>query len=212
MKQHIREPFNALSHLFGAVLSLLGGAAMIFRAVSQEAPALHVAAVALFGITLILLYGSSTAYHWVKDDTSEIRFLRRVDHSMIYVLITGSYAPFCLITLEGVTGWTIFLLVAGLAAAGILLAMTAFNKYRKTTTVIYILMGWIIIFALKPLSAQLSMQGLILLVSGGVFYTIGGVLYGIEKALDNRNYHKVFHVFTLIGSFAHFSVVYFYIL
>ncbi|AQQ54952.1 hemolysin [Planococcus lenghuensis] len=212
MKVSIREPFNALSHLIGAVLAFIACAAMIAKAIEHDVPLLHTAAVTVFGLTLIFLYSASTTYHWVKEDSKTINYLRRIDHSMIYVLITGSYAPFCLIALGGTLGWTILIISCALAITGILLTMTSFNSHRKLTTILYIAMGWIIILALEPLADNLTRQALVLLISGGVLYTIGGVLYGIEKALNNRNYHKIFHIFTLFGSFAHFAVVYFYLL
>lgn len=212
LKISIREPFNAISHLIGAVLALIACAAMILKALEHNVPTLHVIAVAIFGLTLILLYSTSTTYHWVNGDSKTIHYLRRIDHSMIYVLITGSYVPFCLIALGGTLGWTILIVSCALAIAGIALAMTSFNSHRKLTTALYIAMGWIIILALEPLADSLSRPALVLLISGGILYTVGGVLYGIEKALNNRNYHKVFHIFTLFGSLAHFAVVYYYLL
>lgn len=212
LKLQIREPFNAFSHLIGALLAIGAFLVMVLKAMEQDGPFIHITAVAVFGITLILLYSASTAYHWVKGDSKAIKHLRRMDHSMIYILIAGSYAPFCLITLGGTLGWIIFSITCALAVLGALLTLTSFNSNRKLTTALYIIMGWIIVLALKPLAENLSIPGIALLISGGILYTIGGVLYGIEKALNNRNYHKIFHVFTLFGSFAHVAAVYYYVL
>lgn len=215
MTAYIREPFNALSHLAGAVLSLAALLAMVIKTAYAGEPALHVAAVAIFGISLILLYTASTIYHSAISDPHTIAFLRKLDHSMIFALIAGSYAPFCLIALGGTLGWTLFSLVAVLGISGIFFKMVWFHSPRWLSTAIYIAMGWIIIFAVVPLADSLSLAGLLLLVAGGISYTVGGIIYGIKPnflSSKHLGFHEIFHLFILVGSLCHFLAVYFYVL
>lgn len=216
MHSVIREPFNALSHLAGAVLSLAALLAMTIKAASQQAPPLHLTSVILFGLALIALFTASTVYHAVIARPETIAFLRKLDHSMIFTLIAGSYAPFCLIALEGPLGWTLFGFVAFLGLSGIFFKMIWFHSPRWLSTAIYIAMGWIIVFAVVPLADQLSMAGLSLLIGGGLLYTIGGIIYALKPPFMEKvlrlGFHEVFHLFILAGSFCHFLSVYFYVL
>ncbi len=215
MTAFIREPFNALSHLAGALLSFTALLAMAIKAAYSQAPAAHVTAVVIFGLSLILLYTASTVYHSVKARPAVIAFFRKLDHSMIFLLIAGSYAPFCLIALEGTLGWSIFALVALLGISGILFKMIWFHSPRWLSTAIYILMGWIIVFAAGPLAASMSAAGLWLLISGGLLYTVGGVIYWLKPDFLSSRYlgfHEIFHIFILLGSTCHFLAVYLYVL
>ncbi len=215
MTAFIREPFNALSHLVGALLSFSALLAMAIKAAYSQAPAAHVTAVVIFGISLILLYTASTVYHSVKARPGVIAFFRKLDHSMIFLLIAGSYAPFCLIALEGMLGWSIFAIVALLGISGILFKMIWFHSPRWLSTAIYILMGWIIVFAAAPLAASMSTAGLWLLIAGGLLYTIGGVIYWLKPDFLSSRYlgfHEIFHIFILLGSTCHFLAVYVYVL
>ena len=215
MNTYIREPFNGLSHLAGAILSFFALIAMIVKASMTEAPTIHIAAVIIFGVSMILLYSASATYHMVLAKDHIIAFLRRLDHSMIFLLIAGSYAPFCLIALNGSTGFILFFVVTGIAIAGVLFKMVWFNCPRWLSTGLYIGMGWIIVFLASPLSEILSITGLWLLVTGGLMYTIGGVIYGAKpKFLQSKylGFHEIFHIFILLGTFAHFLCVYFYVL
>lgn len=215
MNAYIREPFNALSHLAGAVLSIAALLAMVIKTAYADESALHVAAVAIFGISLLLLYTASTVYHSAISHPHVIAFLRKLDHSMIFALIAGSYAPFCLIALGGTLGWTLFALVAVLGFSGIFFKMVWFHSPRWLSTAIYIVMGWIIIFAVVPLANSLSLPGLLLLIAGGISYTVGGIIYGTKPDFLSSNYlgfHEIFHLFILIGSLCHFLSVYFYVL
>ena len=215
MQAYIREPFNALSHLAGAILSVIALIVMTFKAVLSEAPAIHVVAVIIFGISMILLYTASATYHAVLAKDHVIAFLRKLDHSMIFLLIAGSYAPFCLISLNGITGFTLFSVVTGIAVSGILFKMVWFNCPRWLSTGLYIGMGWIIVFLASPLSKILSATGLWLLVIGGLMYTIGGFIYGAKPKFLQSNhlgFHEIFHIFILLGTFCHFLCVYFYVI
>jgi len=215
MQAYIREPFNGLSHLAGAVLSVFALIAMIVKASVSDAPVLHIVAVIIFGVSMILLYSASATYHMVIAKDHVIALLRKLDHSMIFLLIAGSYAPFCLIVLNGTTGFTLFSIVAGIAVAGILFKMVWFNCPRWLSTGLYIGMGWIIVFLASPLSKVLSAPGLSLLIIGGLMYTIGGFIYGAKpKFLQSRylGFHEIFHIFILLGTFSHFLCIYFYVL
>lgn len=215
MNTYIREPFNSLSHLAGAILSVFALIALIFKASIDAAPPIHFVAVTIFGASMILLYSTSAIYHMVLKSDRVIAFLRRLDHSMIFLLIAGSYAPFCLIALNGSTGFVLFSIITGIAIAGILFKMVWFNSPRWLSTGLYIGMGWIIVFLALPLSEALSSTGLWLLVLGGLMYTIGGIIYGAKPSfLQSKflGFHEIFHIFILLGSSFHFLCVYMYVL
>ncbi|OHX50206.1 PAQR family membrane homeostasis protein TrhA [Cytobacillus oceanisediminis] len=215
MNSYIREPINGLTHLAGAILSFAGLLAMVIKASLTTSSPLAITAVAIFGISLMLLYSASATYHMVIAKDKVIAFLRKLDHSMIYVLIAGSYTPFCLITLNGVTGWVLFSIVSAVALSGILFKMIWFSCPRWLSTALYIAMGWIIVFAFSPLSESLSSTGVMLLLLGGILYTVGGVIYAIKpKFLEFKHlgFHEIFHIFILMGSMAHFLCVFMYVI
>ncbi len=215
MNAYIREPINGLTHLVGAILSFVGLLAMVIKAVSMEAPILNISAIIIFGISMILLYSASATYHMIIAKDRVIAFFRRIDHSMIFVLIAGSYAPFCLISLNGVTGWTVFGIVSVCALLGVTFKLVWFSCPRWLSTALYIAMGWIIIFAVKPLAAVLSTTGLFLLILGGILYTVGGVIYALKPKFLSFKYmgfHEIFHIFIMLGSLAHFLCVYLYVI
>lgn len=215
MNSYIREPINGLTHLAGAILSFIGLLAMVIKASLTTSSVLAITAVIIFGISMILLYSASATYHMVIAKDKVIAFLRRLDHSMIFILIAGSYTPFCLISLNGVTGWLLFGIVTAVAISGILFKMIWFTCPRWLSTALYIAMGWIIIFAFSPLSESLSFPGLFLLIFGGVLYTIGGAIYAIKpKFLEFKHFgfHEIFHIFIMLGSLAHFLSVFLYVI
>ncbi|WP_019153057.1 PAQR family membrane homeostasis protein TrhA [Robertmurraya massiliosenegalensis] len=213
--KYIREPINGLTHLSGAILSFVALLAMVIKAALTTETALSIAAVIIFGISMILLYSASATYHMVMAKDKVIAFLRKIDHSMIFILIAGTYAPFCLISLNGVTGWVLFSIITFAAVCGVLFKMIWFNCPRWLSTLIYIVMGWMVIFVAPPLAKVLSNTGLFLLVLGGIFYTIGGIIYATKpKFLESEHlgFHEIFHIFIMLGSTAHFLSVYMYVL
>ncbi|WP_313890843.1 hemolysin III family protein [Psychrobacillus sp.] len=215
MGNYIREPFNGLSHLFGALLSAIALIAMIIKVSLEGTTLLSITAILLFGLSMILLYASSATYHMVKAKDRVIQFFRRLDHSMIYLLIAGTYAPFCLITLKGTTGYVLFGIISFIAISGVLFKMIWFNCPRWVSTALYIGMGWIIVFLASPLAESLGSQGLFYLILGGVLYTIGGIIYGLKPKisfLKKLGFHEVFHVFILLGTSSHFICVYYFVL
>ncbi|GIN61260.1 hemolysin III [Robertmurraya siralis] len=213
--KYIREPINGLTHLSAALLSFVALLAMVIKASISAQTALSIAAVIIFGVSMILLYSASATYHMVIAKEKVIAFLRKIDHSMIFILIAGTYAPFCLISLNGITGWVLFSLITFAALCGVLFKMIWFNCPRWLSTSIYIVMGWMVIFVAPPLAKVLSNTGLFLLVLGGIFYTIGGIIYGTKpKFLESKylGFHEIFHIFIMLGSTAHFLSVYLYVL
>lgn len=213
--KYIREPINGLTHLAGAILSFVALLAMVIKAAMTTESALAITAVIIFGMSMILLYSASATYHMVIAKDKVIAFLRKLDHSMIFVLIAGTYTPFCLISLNGLTGWVLFSIITLVALSGVLFKMVWFNCPRWLSTMIYIVMGWMVIFFASPLSEVLSTTGLFLLVLGGILYTIGGIIYGAKPNFLKSKYmgfHEIFHIFIMLGSTAHFLCVYMYVI
>lgn len=201
------EKLNVISHGFGLLLSVVALILLILKSLKHQDKIYLITSI-IYGLSLIILYSASTFYHASKKP--EIRYkLNIFDHASIYVLIAGTYTPFSLITLEGWVGWTIFGVSWSLALIGVILKFFFTGKYDKISTIAYILMGWLIIIAIKPLINNLSSQGLLWLFAGGLFYTFGAFLYSREKIKYN---HAIFHIFVLLGSFSHFIAVYCYVL
>lgn len=203
----LEEKTNIISHAIGLGFSVAALVLLVVRA-SLYGNAWHIVSVSIFGASLCALYTASTLYHGAKDPKTRRR-LRIFDHATIYALIAGTYTPFALITLHGSTGWIIFGVSWAMALTGIILKLFFTGKYNLISTLMYIFMGWIVVFAIKPLINGLSAEGLFWLFAGGAAYTIGAILYGIKQVKFN---HAIFHVFVLLGSFCHFTSVYFYVL
>ena len=203
----IEEKINIISHAVGFILSIIA-LVLLVRHATRHGDVWHIVSFSIFGASLIILYAASSFYHSAKK--SELRNrLNIIDHASIYVLIAGTYTPFTLVTLKGTIGWVIFGISWGLALTGIILKLFFTGKYNLMSTIMYVLMGWVIVFAIKPLINNLPLEGLLWLVAGGISYTIGAILYGIKKIKFN---HAIFHMFVLMGSFCHFVSVYFYVL
>ncbi len=215
MKTYMREPINGLTHLGGAVFAFIGLLALVIKAALERGAGLPIVAAIIFGVSMIALYAVSATYHMVLASDRAIATWRRLDHSMIYLLIAGSYAPFCLISLNGTTGWVLFSIVMLIAVFGITFKLVWFNSPRWLSTTLYIGMGWIMVFAITPLAEVLSPVGIGLLFLGGIFYTIGGIIYGLKPrvlSFKHLGFHEIFHVFVLLGSLAHFLCVYFFVI
>lgn len=201
------ERLNILSHALGLALSIAALPLLIVRA-SANGTAVDIVSVSIFGASMIILYAASTLYHSAKKPRLRRR-LNIFDHAAIYVLIAGTYTPFTLIVLGGTIGWVIFGISWGLALIGIILKLFFTGKFDLLSTIMYVLMGWVIIFAIKPLVNNLSPDGLIWLFAGGFAYTVGAILFSIPKLKFN---HAIFHVFVLSGSICHFISLYFFVL
>ena len=215
MGTYIREPINGFTHLGGAIFSFVGLLAMVIKTTLTSPSPIDLTAVIIFGISLILLYSASATYHLVMASDTVIAFLRKIDHSMIFILIAGSYTPFCIIALKGVKGWILRSLISTIAVCGVLFKMIWFNCPRWVSTCIYVGMGWLALFVIKPLYEAIPFGGIVLLVLGGVFYTIGAVIYGTKpKTLQFKNlgFHEIFHIFIILGSLCHFFAVFKYVI
>lgn len=201
------ERLNILTHALGTVLSIAALVFLVVRAASHG-DVWHIVSFSIFGTSLIALFASSTSYHCVKKPRLRNR-LRVLDHAAIYILIAGTYTPFTLVTLQGTVGWTVFGISWSMAVVGIVLKLFFTGRYSLISTLLYVAMGWIIVFAIKPLIDTLPAEGLYWLVAGGVAYTLGAILYSINAIKFN---HAIFHIFVLIGSACHFIAVYWYVL
>ena len=214
MEKYLREPINSLTHMFGAFLSLIALILMLTKAIILNSPILSLVSVVIFGVSLILLYTTSSLYHLVTGDPKVISFIRRLDHSMIFILIGGSYMPFYLILLQGKDRVILTTIIGTLTIAGVLFKMLWFNCPRWLSTSLYIGMGWIALFSF-PLYKVISVKAFFWLLLGGIFYTIGGIIYGIKpKILSSKylGYHEIFHIFIIVGSVCHFISVFYYVL
>mgnify|MGYP001426435115 FL=1 len=201
------ERLNVISHAIGLFLSVIGLILLIVKAGQLSLMALKVS-YWIFGSSIVLLYAASTLYHSVRERKLRYR-LNILDHASIYILIAGTYTPFSLVTLQGSVGWIIFGVVWALAIIGVILKLFFTGRFETLSTIMYVAMGWIIVFAVKPLIDNLSQDGLIWLFTGGISYTIGAVIFSIDRLKYN---HAIFHVFVLFGTFCHFLAIYYYVI
>ncbi|ROL68117.1 hemolysin III [Pseudomonas protegens] len=201
------ERFNAWTHLLGAIAAFIGGIWLVVLASLDGSP-WKIVSVAIYSFTLLVLYSVSTVYHSVRGRAKGI--MQKVDHFSIYLLIAGSYTPFCLVTLRGPWGWTLFGIVWGLALIGILQEIKPRSEARILSIVIYAVMGWIVLVAVKPLLAALGPAGFAWLASGGVLYTVGIIFFALDSRL--RHAHGIWHLFVIAGSLLHFIAILFYVL
>ena len=202
----LEEKINVFTHAFGLFLSIIGLVLLIIKA-SIFGTVWHIVSFSIYGVSLIVLYAASTFFHNSKDLKIRKR-LNIFDHASIYILIAGTYTPFALVTLNGTIGWVLFGITWGIALTGVILKIFFTGKYDKISTIAYVLMGWIIVFAYNPLLNNLPSEGIVWLVVGGVAYTIGAIIYSIKRLRFN---HAIFHLFVLLGSFCHFISIYFYV-
>lgn len=210
LSKTIREPVNGLTHLIGAVLALIGTIFLLVPAI-RSGNTIQILAFAIYGASLIALYTASGLYHSLRLSEPGTRTLRRLDHTMIYILIAGSYTPICLIPLRGVWGWSLLGVIWGLALAGLFVSLFYLNKPRWLTAGIYILMGWLAVVAFIPLLRQVPPAGIFLMVLGGVIYTGGAVIYALKRPNIKPGifgFHELWHLFVMAGSAAHFMMMY----
>ena len=201
------ERFNAWTHLVGALLSLVGTVLLIVKAAVTGDP-WKIVSVSIYGTTLIILYSTSTLYHSLRGRAKIV--LRKLDHLSIYLLIAGTYTPFCLVTLRGPWGWSLFIVVWGLALVGMLQEIRPRSEARVTSLVIYAVMGWVIIVAIKPLLDNFETAGFLWLAAGGLLYTIGIVFYAYDSRF--RHWHGIWHLFVIGGSLTQYIAIAFYVL
>ncbi|MEX1277023.1 MAG: hemolysin III family protein [Bacteroidota bacterium] len=210
----LRDPVSGLTHAAGLFLSIAGLVLLVTYAALDEKP-WHIVSFSIFGMSLILLYAASSLYHLLPVGEQAVPILRKIDHIMIYVLIAGTYTPVCLVALRGPWGWSLFGTVWGLALGGILLKFFWMNAPRWFSTAIYLGMGWLVVIALAPLIEAMPAGGVIWLSIGGMFYTVGAVIYAVKKpniVPGVFGFHELWHLFVMAGSFSHFWVMLRYIL
>jgi hemolysin III len=201
------EKFNAITHLVGAVLALAGTVVLIFLSTSDGDP-WKVVSASIYGTTLVLLYSFSTLYHSLRGRAKDI--LRAVDHQSIYLLIAGTYTPFCLVTLRGPWGWSLFGAVWGLAVLGGLQELRRHSGARILSLAIYVVMGWGALAAVVPLTDALGWTGFAWVAAGGLFYTLGIIFYLLDTRLTHA--HGIWHLFVIAGSGTHYFAILNYVL
>lgn len=200
------EWFNSITHLIGAVFSLIGLILLVFLAINQG-DFWKIVSFSIYGTTLVLLYTFSSLYHSLQGKLKEI--FCQLDHLSIYLLIAGTYTPFTLITLRGHWGWSIFAVIWGLAILGIVTDFFFKRGRRVRRVIIYLFMGWLILIVLKPLLASLPLTGFIYLLIGGMLYTVGVIFYSLDEKIPHS--HGIWHLFVLAGSLCHYLTIYFYL-
>ncbi|HEY3388871.1 MAG TPA: hemolysin III family protein [Prolixibacteraceae bacterium] len=199
------ERLNVITHGLGFIFAIFGSIVLLNQGL-QEGIHLEFISYSIYCFGLLALYLASTLYHSAKVPKVKKR-LNIFDHSAIYVLIAGTYTPIALITMKGIWGISIFCVVWILAIIGIIMKFFFIGRYSKISTATYVLMGWVIIIAIKPLINSMVTQGLIWLLAGGIFYTIGALLYQLKSMKYN---HAIFHIFVLLGSLCHYIVILIY--
>ena len=202
------EMANAVTHAIAALMSIAGLAILVGFAVAYSGSPTVITAVSVFGASMIFLYVASTLYHAIPNPKAK-RILQRLDHSMIYVLIAGSYTPFCLVTLEGVTGIALCIAVWAIALAGIALQGVLITKSKWLNSLLYLAMGWLVILVIEPLIENLANGGLWLLTAGGLSYSLGVIFY-IWKSIPYS--HAIWHVFVFAGTVLQFLAVLLYVI
>ncbi|MCI8694164.1 MAG: hemolysin III family protein [Lachnospiraceae bacterium] len=215
MQITIREPGSAITHFVGMMLALFAAVPLLVKA-GVSSGEKNMAAMGIFMVSMILLYGASATYHSVNLKGRSLRIFRKLDHMMIFVLIAGSYTPVCLIVLGGKPGYTLLALVWGIALAGMLIKACWITCPKWFSSVIYIAMGWVCVLVFGRLFDTLSTPAFLWLLGGGIIYTVGGVIYALKLPLFNSRHkgfgsHEVFHLFVMAGSICHFIFMYFYV-
>ncbi len=214
MLKKIKDPVSGFSHLFGAVLSLVGLVLLVYYSAVNATP-WHVVSFSIFGGSLILLYTMSTLYHLLTVSEKGNTILRKIDHMMIYVLIAGTYTPMCLIPLRGAWGYSLLGSIWGIAVVGIILKVLWFNAPRWLSTLFYTVMGWLVVIAFVPIWRTVPVGGIAWLAAGGILYSLGAIIYGAKWPNFNLRFfgfHEIFHLFVLSGSFCHYWLMFRYIL
>ncbi len=196
------ERVNSISHLIGSGLAVIGLIVLIVRAAPQH-DIWKILGSIIYGVTLVTLYFFSTLYHSTRGKAKAL--FRVFDHASIYLLIAGTYTPFTLVTLRGIAGWRLFAIVWGLACVGILQEVLFKKRHHILSVSIYLIMGWLAVADLRPLASAVPSVGMLLLFSGGLFYTIGVVFYALGKKFSWG--HEIFHFFVLAGSLCHYFAI-----
>ena len=212
MLQKIKDPGSALTHFIAMILALFASIPLIIKA-AHTPDHIHVLALTIFITSMILLYAASTIYHTLDISPKVNQMLRKVDHMMIFILIAGTYTPVCLLVLGDHTGWTLLGAVWTIAIVGIVINALWITCPKWFSSIIYIAMGWVCIFAFGKIVSALPAEAFGWLLAGGIIYTVGGVIYALKLPIFNAKHknfgsHEIFHVFIMLGSACHFIVMY----
>ena len=215
MKFKMKDPGSAITHLIGCIMAVLAAAPLLLKA-AREPDKINIIAMGIFILSMILLYAASTIYHTVDSTEKVNRRLRKMDHMMIFILIAGSYTPVCLIVLQNMTGYVLCAAVWAVALIGIIVKACWITCPKWFSSVIYIGMGWLCVFAFIPIVRALSPAGFGWLLAGGIIYTIGGIIYALKLPIFNSRHknfgsHEIFHLFVMGGSICHFIVMYYFV-
>jgi len=205
-----REPINALTHLAGVIIFGTGFIFLFINAV-HSGEFRYVLSSVIYGVGLLGLYTASTVYHWANGTEKTLLSLKKIDHSMIYVFIAATYTPICMVALAGRFGYILLGIVWAMAIIGIIIKFVWINLPRWLYTSFYLILGWVAIVAVYPLSKTLDITGLYLLIAGGLLYTTGAVIYALKPkrmTIWKFGFHEIFHLLVLAGSMMHYMMIY----
>lgn len=212
MFNKLREPVNGLTHYFAAIAAVVGLGVLVF---ASGADFLKQMSFTVYGASLTMLLLASASYHLIKADPSRIQFLRKIDHSAIYILIAGTYTPICMLLLRGFWQWGMLLIIWSLAVIGVAVKIFLIKTPRWVTVSIYLVMGWIGVIAIGELAKVFSVGALIFLALGGLFFTFGAIVYA-TKIMDFKpgvfGFHEVWHIFVIAGCLSHYLLMAIYVL
>ncbi|MFB0959233.1 MAG: hemolysin III family protein [Clostridiaceae bacterium] len=210
LNKYIREPVNSLTHLGGAALAVIGLILLIRKGITAGISTGQMVSLVAFGISMIALYATSGIYHLIQMGKKAILFMKKLDHSMIFVLIAGTYTPIIAFILNGTFRWAMLVLIWGIAVLGVFFKVFWIEAPRWLYTGIYLGMGWLSVILLRAILIGAGLPGLLLLLGGGLSYTAGAVIYGLKKPNISKifGFHELFHCFVLLGTFLHYLMIY----
>ena len=212
MKFKLKDPGSSITHFIGMLMALFATTPLLIRA-SLNPDKIHMVSLAIFILSMVLLYGASATYHALDLSKKVNCILRKLDHMMIFVLIAGTYTPVCVIVLNGTVGYSLLALVWGISLVGILVKAFWITCPKWFSSILYIAMGWICVLAFTQIMNSLSQQAFLWLLAGGIIYTIGGIIYALKLPIFNSRHknfgsHEIFHLFVMGGSVCHFIMMY----
>ena len=212
MNKHIKEPGSAITHFIGMIMAIFAAFPLLIRA-SREPHPVYLISLAIFAVSMILLYAASTIYHTLDLSPQINTILKKLDHMMIFILIAGTYTPICLLVLDRRTGLTLLSLVWGIALVGIIIKAFWVFCPKWVSSLLYIGMGWTCVLAFGKIIGGLTHAEFGWLLAGGIIYTVGGIIYALKLPLINKKHknfgsHEIFHLFVMGGSFCHFIVMF----
>ncbi|MGE5681347.1 MAG: PAQR family membrane homeostasis protein TrhA [Bacillota bacterium] len=207
MLNKLREPVNGLSHLFAAIAAVIG---LIIMLVIKTEGTLKGISLLIYGLSLIVMFSASAAYHLINSGEKVTFYLRKLDHSAIFLLIAGTYTPICLHFFSGFWQYGLLIIVWSIALSGVLLKLFVKSTHRWISTGLYLIMGWLSVAAIKEITSTMSIEALIWFFSGGFFFTAGAVIYALKKPNFNPGvfgFHELWHIFVILGCFCHYVVI-----